>query len=67
MVHLRDRKLMTADISADLINQYAKLIRERWDDNAVEALIGVLSTVISERQIEVLIEDLVNQLDKSDN
>lgn len=54
------------DISADLINQYAKLIRGRWADNAVEALIGVLSTVISERQIEVLIEDLVNQLEEED-
>ena len=56
-----------SDISAELINQYAKLIRERWADNAVEALIGVLSTVISERQIEVLIEDLVNQLEELDN
>jgi hypothetical protein len=54
------------DISAELINQYAKLIRERWSDNAVEALIGVLSTVISERQIEVLIEDLANQLEEED-
>lgn len=54
------------DISAELINQYAKLVRERWADNAVEALIGVLSTVISERQIEVLIEDLVNQLEEED-
>jgi hypothetical protein len=54
------------DISAELINRYAKLIRERWDDNAVEALIGVLSTVISERQIEVLIEDLANQLEEED-
>ena len=53
-----------SDISAELINQYSKLIRERWDDNAVEALIGVLSTVISERQLEVLVEDLLNQLDK---
>ena len=54
------------DISAELINQYAQLVRERWADNAVEALIGVLSTVISERQIEVLIEDLVNQLEEED-
>lgn len=56
-----------ADISADLINQYAKLIRERWADNAVEALIGVLSTVISERQLEILIEDIINQLEELDN
>lgn len=55
-----------SDISAELINQYAKLVRERWADNAVEALIGVLSTVISEHQIEVLIEDLVNQLEEED-
>jgi hypothetical protein len=55
---------MITDISPELINRYAKLIRERWDDNAVEALIGVLSTVISERQLEVLIEDLLNQLNK---
>jgi hypothetical protein len=57
-------RVLMSDISADLINQYAKLIRERWDDNAVEALIGVLSTVISERQLEVLVEDLLNQSDK---
>jgi len=57
---------MVTDISPELINRYAKLIRERWADNAVEALIGVLSTVISERQIEVLIEDLANQLEEED-
>jgi hypothetical protein len=53
-----------SDISAELINQYAKLIRERWADNAVEALIGLMSTIITSSQIEVLIEDLVNQLDE---
>jgi hypothetical protein len=55
------------DISAELINQYAKLVRERWADNAVEALIGVISTVISERQLEILIEDMINQLEELDN
>jgi hypothetical protein len=54
------------DISAELINQYAKLIRERWADNAVEALIGIMSTIITSSQIEVLIEDLVNQLEDRD-
>ena len=53
-----------SDISAEQLNRYVKLVKERWDDNAVEALIGVLSTVISERQLEVLVEDLLNQSDK---
>jgi hypothetical protein len=57
---------MTPDISAEWINQYAKLIRERWDDNAVEALIGIMSTIITSSQLEVLIEDLVNQLEDRD-
>jgi hypothetical protein len=56
-------KIIT-DISPDLLNQYAKLIRERWDDNAVEALIGLMSTIISARQLEVLIEDLTNELEE---
>jgi hypothetical protein len=55
-----------SDISAEWINQYAKLIRERWDDNAVEALIGIMSTIITSSQLEVLIEDLVNQLEDRD-
>ena len=54
------------EISAKLINQYAKLIRERWGDNAVEALIGIMSTIITSSQIEVMIEDLVNQLEEED-
>lgn len=51
---------MTIDISPELINRYAQVMRDRWGDNAVEALIGVLSTIISERQLEVLIEDASN-------
>jgi len=54
------------NISAELVNQYAKLIRERWGDNAVEALIGIMSTIITSSQIEILIEDLVNQLEEED-
>jgi hypothetical protein len=56
-------KIIT-DISPELLNQYAKLIKERWDDNAVEALIGLMSTIISSRQLEVLIEDLTNELEE---
>ena len=56
-----------ADISPEFLNRYAQLVRERWADNAVEALIGVISTVISERQLEILIEDMINQLEELDN
>lgn len=56
-----------SDISPELLNNYARLVRERWEDNAVEALIGVISTVISERQLEILIEDMINQLEELDN
>jgi hypothetical protein len=56
-------KIIT-DIAPELLNQYAKLIRERWADNAVEALIGLMSTIISARQLEVLIEDLTNELEE---
>jgi hypothetical protein len=54
------------DISAELINQYVKLVKECWDDNAVEAVVGAMSTVISTRQMEVLIEDLMEQLEDRD-
>lgn len=56
-----------SDISPELLNKYAQLVRERWADNAVEALIGVISTVISERQLEILIEDMINLLEELDN
>lgn len=56
-----------SDISPELLNKYAQLVKERWADNAVEALIGVISTVISERQLEILIEDMINQLEELDN
>lgn len=56
-----------SDISPELLNNYARLVRERWEDNAVEALIGVISTVISERQLEILIEDMINQSEELDN
>ena len=56
-----------SDISAEQINKFTKLIRERWSDNAVEALVGLMSTVITGRQLEVLIDDLTEQLEELDN
>ena len=55
------------DISAEQLNKFTKLIKERWDDNSVEAVIGLLSTVITGRQLEVLIDDLTEQLEELDN
>jgi hypothetical protein len=56
-----------SDISAEQLNKFTKLIKERWDDNSVEAVIGLLSTVITGRQLEVLIDDLTEQLEELDN
>ena len=57
---------MITDVTAEQLNRYVKLVKERWDDNAVEAVVGAMSTVISARQMEVLIEDLINQLEEED-
>ena len=54
---------MSTDITAEQLNKFTKLVKERWDDNSVEAVIGLLSTVITGRQLEVLIDDLTEQLD----
>jgi hypothetical protein len=55
------------DISAEQLNKFTKLIKERWEDNSVEAVIGLLSTVITGRQLEVLIDDLTEQLEELDS
>jgi hypothetical protein len=34
------------------------LIKDKWGDNAVEALAALLSTVVSDDQMQVLIDDL---------
>ena len=57
---------MNYDITAEQLNRYVQLVKERWGDNAVEAVVGAMSTVISARQMEVLIEDLIDQLEALD-
>lgn len=42
--------------NADLLNQIAELYRKEWGDNAVEALVGVLSTVCTDEQLNKLVE-----------
>jgi len=43
---------------AELLNELNKVVRDRFGDNAVEALIGVLSTLMNEKQLRVLIKNL---------
>jgi len=40
---------------AEYLNELNEIIRNRFGDNAVEALIGILSTLVNETQLKVLI------------
>lgn len=51
------RDKMTVKESNQL-NVLVDLIKNKWEDNAVEAVVGLLSTVVSEKQLQVLIDDL---------
>ena len=46
---------------SDQLNELVALMRDKWQDNAVEAFAGLLSTVVSEKQLQVLINDLRNK------
>jgi len=39
-----------------MLNELARIVRYRFNDNAVEALVGILSTVTTPKQIEILCE-----------
>jgi hypothetical protein len=41
-----------------LLNELNTVVRNRFGDNAVEALIGVLSTLVNDDQLKVLIKNL---------
>jgi hypothetical protein len=43
---------------AELLNELNTVVRNRFGDNAVEALIGVLSTLVNENQLKDLIANL---------
>ena len=40
------------------LNVLVDLMKSKWGDNAVEAFAGLLSTVVSADQLQVLIDDL---------
>ena len=44
-----------AGSDAELLNELCEVSRNAFDDNAVEALVGALSTVITTKQLEALI------------
>jgi hypothetical protein len=46
---------------SDQLNELVGLMRDKWQDNAVEAFAGLLSTVVTQKQLQVLIDDLRNK------
>ena len=42
--------------NAELLNEISRLARQNWGDNAVEALVGLLSTVVTDTQLRALVE-----------
>ena len=49
---------------ATQLNDLVLLLKLRWQDSAVEATVGLLSTVVTDKQIQVLINNLRKQLRK---
>ena len=43
---------------SELLNELNTVVRNRFGDYAVEALIGVLSTLVNDDQLKVLIKNL---------
>ena len=42
------------------------LIKTKWEDNSVEAVVAMLSTITTEEQIQTLIDSLIEYKEKSD-
>ena len=42
-------------------NELAELVRDLWGDNSVEFLIGTLSSVVTESQLDALIAKLYEE------
>ena len=46
------------------LNDLASLLKLRWQDSAVEATVALLSTVVTDKQIQALINSLRKELRK---
>jgi len=60
-MNLSENELPTLDSvirSIEQENELASLVRLVWGDGAVEYLVGLLSSVVSEKQLDTLIEGL---------
>lgn len=44
------------------LNTLVGLMKDKWGDNAVEALAGLLSTVVTDSQLKVLIDNLRDEV-----
>jgi hypothetical protein len=42
------------------------LIKTKWEDNSVEAVVAMLSTITTEEQIQTLIDSLIEYKGQSD-
>lgn len=42
------------------LNELVDAVKNKWGSNSVEALVGMLSTVTTEKQIQVLIDSLTD-------
>jgi len=49
---------------ATQLNDLTSLLKLRWQDSAVEAAVGLLSTVVTDKQIQALINNLRKDLRK---
>jgi len=55
----REREKMIKELELEYtVNNLVKLLRERWGDNATEYLAGRLESVITYKQMKVLIDSL---------
>jgi hypothetical protein len=44
------------------LNTLVGLMKDKWGDNAVEAFAGLLSTVVTDSQLKVLIDNLRDEV-----
>ena len=52
------KKQVTPPHRVNLENELAQISRECWGDNAVEGLVGLLSSLTSNEQLSILIANL---------
>ena len=59
---MKTNEPITPSHRVNLENELAQISRECWSDNAVEGLVGLLSSLVSLEQLSVLIANLDRNL-----